>query len=929
MSNSKDKTKKVKNKKGNKVKFKEKHPKVALVIKIMLIIFMLLIIIGAGVLAGAFFGVFGEELKIDEAMLKVGYENSTVYDADGNQIAVLSGGTKRKSISLSEMSEYLPKAYIAIEDERFYKHSGIDVIRTARATFNYIVHLGKSRFGGSTITQQVIKNITQDKERTALAGAMRKVKEISKSIQVEHVLSKDQILELYLNLIFVGGDDINGVELGSVYYFDKSAKDLSIAECAYMAGINHSPNAYKPFSDFTDKDDPEAEKQKMSEKIKKRTKTVLGKMKELAYISDDQYSQAITEVDNGLNFKKGESASVTVDVSYVTEAAIDQILDQILAENEGNEDMNRKAAEMFLYSSGLKIYTTQKTDIQNILEEEIVKKAYITSYTEEVENKETGKKEKQKIYSTPTMVIQDYRTGQVVAAATAMGSEEERTAKTKLGYLNFPTEIKKQTGSSMKPIAVIAPGLESGVITGATVYYNTSTIWGAGSSNPWKPGNSTGYSTYSNMRTAIEQSYNIPHAKALTNIGPEVAVEFCKKIGLPDFTAEGINLSLGGLNEGISPADMASAYSVIANDGEYISQTFYTKVTDSQGKVLYEPEQIKNRAMSEQNAYIEKDILKQPVISGTATYCAIKGMDVAAKTGTTNSSNDRWLCGFTPYYSASCWYGYEKNSTVKGISGNPAGKLWAAVIKAIHKDLENATFEEPDGIIKQAVCKISGKLPGPTCTDVYTELFTSSSVPTETCEGHAGFNICADSQLIATQFCPNQIAGTGYVPEYERDPKWVTEGAVTTMPTGTCNIHTVGSASVSPEEQVKFQAATDAANMGLMGVDADAYINAKVEEWRRGQANAAQKQQEEAKKKAEEEARKKAEEEARKKAEAEANKPQQGTNTNKPQEGNENKPQTNPDDKPQGGSGEGTEGGSTEQPTTPTQPSGSADGSNT
>ena len=305
------KTKKVKStdnknkkKKNGKVKFKDKHPKIALAIKISLIVLMLLIIIGAGILAGAFYGVFGDELKISEESLVVGYENSTVYDADGNLIATLSGGTKRKSISLSEMSEYLPKAYVAIEDERFYEHSGIDIGRTAYATVTYILNGGNSKFGGSTITQQVIKNITQDKERTALAGVMRKVKEISKAIQVEHYLSKDQILELYLNLIFVGGDDINGVELGSIYYFNKSAKDLSIAECAYLAGINNSPNAYKPFEDFSKKENPEEEKQKMTEKIKKRTKTVLGKMQEVGYITSEQYNEACTDVDNGLKFAK-------------------------------------------------------------------------------------------------------------------------------------------------------------------------------------------------------------------------------------------------------------------------------------------------------------------------------------------------------------------------------------------------------------------------------------------------------------------------------------------------------------------------------------------------------------------------------------------------------------------------------------------------
>lgn len=284
MENNKNETKRVstsnlnkkiksKNKKGKngKIKFKDKHPKASKAIKIGILVFILLLIISAGILVGAFIGIFGDELKIDESSLVIKHENSTLYDADGNERGTLSGGTKRKSISLSEMSEYLPKAYVAIEDERFYKHAGIDIGRTAYATITYILHGGKSSFGGSTITQQVIKNITQDKEKTAFAGVMRKVKEISKAIQVEHYLSKDQILELYLNLIFVGGDDINGVELGSVYYFDKSAKDLSIAECAYMAGINNSPNAYKPFEEYGG---DEAKKAAMKDKINTRTKTV-------------------------------------------------------------------------------------------------------------------------------------------------------------------------------------------------------------------------------------------------------------------------------------------------------------------------------------------------------------------------------------------------------------------------------------------------------------------------------------------------------------------------------------------------------------------------------------------------------------------------------------------------------------------------------
>ena len=783
-------TKKVKNSKSKKEKkvskFKTKHPKLAKGIKIAIIVFIVGGILGAGALVGAFIGLFGDELKIDEAMLKVGYENSTVYDADGNLIATLSGGTKRKSISLSEMSEYLPKAYVAIEDERFYEHSGIDIQRTAYATVTYIFNAGNSSFGGSSITQQVIKNITQDKERTALAGVIRKVKEISKAIQVEHYLSKDQILELYLNLIFVGGDDINGVELGSVYYFNKSAKDLSIAECAFMAGINHSPNRYKPFSEFTTSENPEQAKVEMKDRINKRTKTVLAKMLEVGYITDEQHKQAVEEVDNGLNFQNGESSSVTVDVSYVVEAAIDQILDKVLEENE---DMDRDAAEMFLYSSGLKIYTTQKTDIQNVLEEEIVKEKYIKS-TKYKDEDEDGNKIDVTQYSTPTMVIQDHTTGHVVAAATATGDKENRTAKTKLGFFNYPVALRKQTGSSMKPISVLAPGLETGTITGATVYIDQPTTWGTGA-GAWKPGNYDGYNRFFvNIRTAIGVSANIPHAKALTNIGTEAAIAFCESVGLPNFEAEGLSLALGGLQDGVSPAKMAGAYAAIANDGVYKTPIFYTKVTDASGKVIYEPTQEERVVMTEQNAFIAQDILKQPVLTGTATYCKIQGIDVAAKTGTTNDDFDRWLCGFTPYYTAACWYGYPVSKTVVFPGTNPAGQIWDNVMTAIHKDLENATFDQPEGIIRKTVCTISGKLATEACgANVYSELFTEENVPTSACEGHGQIRVCNDSKQMATSQCPSVLDAMGYIPEKERGAIWVTENALTTEITGTCPIH--------------------------------------------------------------------------------------------------------------------------------------------
>ena len=242
--------------KDTKLKFKHKHPKLAIALKIMLIVFLILCVVGAGVVIGLIYGLWGDDLKINMSDLIL-QENSVIVDTDGNIIAELTGDENRKIITLEEMSVYLPKAYVAIEDERFEKHHGVDIKRTGAAILSFVTHGGESTAGGgSTITQQLVKNITQDKDSSGIKGVIRKVKEWVKAYQIEKELSKDQILELYLNLIFVGGNaDNRGVEIASEYYFNKSAKDLSIAQCAFLAGINHSPNSYNPYSgkDVTEK----------------------------------------------------------------------------------------------------------------------------------------------------------------------------------------------------------------------------------------------------------------------------------------------------------------------------------------------------------------------------------------------------------------------------------------------------------------------------------------------------------------------------------------------------------------------------------------------------------------------------------------------------------------------------------------------------
>ena len=241
----------------------------------------------------------------------------------------------------------------------------------------------------------------------------------------------------------------------------------------------------------------------------------------------------------------------------------------------------------------------------------------------------------------------------------------------------------------------------------------------------------------------------------MRELTPSKSIEYLNKMGLSHITAEqdaDLSLALGGTTNGATPLEMAAAYASIANDGVYITPTFYTKVVDSSGNTVLTPKQEQTRVISEQNAYIVKSILQEPVKSGgTATYCAISGMDVAAKTGTTDDDYDRWLCGFTPYYAAACWFGYDQPETVQ-YSGNPAGNIWDGVMTAIHKDLANATFTRPSGIVEQTVCRTTGCLATTGCNNKYTEIFTQDNLP-EQCEGHGSQTICSESGLVATEYC--------------------------------------------------------------------------------------------------------------------------------------------------------------------------------
>ena len=740
-------------------KNKKQHTKLKTAIKIFIILILLLCVIGAGIVAGMFFGLFGNEFEITKDELKIGASNTVVVDQNGAVIANLNGDEKRKVITLADMSNYLPKAYVAIEDERYYKHSGVDFKRTAGA----IVHtvFGGSSYGGSTITQQLVKNITKDDESSGIAGIFRKVKEWAKAYQVERMISKDQILELYLNILFVGSSNLHGVELGAEYYFNKSAKDLDLAECAFMAGINNSPNSYDPYDESKDN----------SAKIKKRTLTVLSKMKELGYIqNDDEYNTAVAKVEEGLKFEKGTVGGGTT-YSYHTDAAIEQVINQVMEE----KGISRQLAENYVYGSGLTIYSTVNSEIQARLEEEYSKSKYIVTSPSKKQTSQSG------------MAIVDYKTGNVLGVAGGLGE------KNGAGW-NRATQMKKQTGSSIKPLADVAPALEEKVITAATVYNDVKTDFGGGYT-PKNDGDK--YRGPINIRQFIETSQNIPALKIMRELTPKKSIEYLEKMGVTSLDEKEddiLSLAIGGMTDGISPLEMASAYGTIANDGVYITPTFYTKVVDNSGNTVLTPKQETKRAISEQNAYIVKKIVQEPVVgaSGTAKYCAISGMDVAAKTGTTDKSYDRWLCGFTPYYAAATWFGYDDSEEVKGFSKNPAGQIWSAVMADIHKNLAGASFTKPNGIVEATVCRTTGCLAATGCTDVYKEIFTSDNMP-EKCEGHGSQELCAESGMIANEYCPTRkVNNYGASIPKEKLNLWKTMSGSSTSGNKVneiCNIH--------------------------------------------------------------------------------------------------------------------------------------------
>ncbi len=604
----------------------------------------------------------------------------------------------KKDPNYEGIPQNLANAFVAIEDKRFFDHEGVDWKRTMGAFVNQFLPIYSSKQGGSTITQQLVKNLTKDNSQKA----SRKVREIMRARYLESKYSKDTILECYLNTIAMGHGTY-GVEVAANYYFGKSVKDLTIAECACLASIAKSPTYYAP-DDYP-------------EQNKERRQSVLYQMYDQGYITKEQYEEAKNEKIKIIAEQKVLNQNKIN--SYFIDALISEVSED-LAEKYGYDKSH--ANELF-YNGGFKIYATVDPEIQSAAEA-----VYADSATYAVKGK-NGK------LMTGGITVLDYE-GNVKALVGGIG---EKT--TNRGF-NCAVDAVRQPGSTMKPIAAYAPSIEKDLITYSTVVNDTRVNY-----NGWTPNNwySEKYLGNITIQFALERSVNTIPVQLVNKLGPQASYDFLtKKLGITTLNAEDVNLSplgMGGTNGGLTTLESAAAFAVFGNGGLYYEPSFYTKVTDQKGKVILKKNTQPQMAVSEDTATIMNHLLRTVVYgsrgTGTAAAGYIPSMKIYAKTGTSNDQNDLWFVGGTPYYIASSWCGYEVQQPIPSGYGGIALKLWGNVMSKAHSGLKAKEFTNSSYATDRYYCTSTGQLATDACPSVAIGWYKKSNVP-GTCTAHSG-----------------------------------------------------------------------------------------------------------------------------------------------------------------------------------------------
>jgi len=745
---------KIRQAQGTRKKKKKKKLSISrFLLLIAIILGISLVCVGCGYFAGAVVSL----PKWDPQKL-AGSESTIIYDQNGDPVSKVFAEENRTPVSLSELPSYLPDAFISAEDNRFYEHHGVDLEAIGRAVVANI-RGGIGSQGGSTITQQLVKNsfLTQDKT------LKRKIQEAILALEVEHSYSKEEILEFYLNRIYFG-NGVYGIQTASQLYFDKNAKDLSLAESAVLAGIVKSPNNYNPFNN--------------EEIAKNRQELVLDLMVRYGKISAAEAEEAKKEK---LQYREGE-----IETAY----AYPYYTDHVLSETEKiltEQGLSQESSQTMVYRGGLKIYTSLNTRAQKKMENIFANPANFPA-------DQNGKQ------AQGAMVLLENHSGEIQAL---VGGRKYTTQRS----FNRATQAKRQPGSAIKPLVVYAPALEKGVTTVQLLDDSPVTLGNTTFKN--YDGKYRGLIT---MRPAVQWSINTYAVRLLNRIGVDYGYEFAKRMGITSFDDErdrNLSLALGGITYGISPLEMAGAYSAIANQGVYIKPHAVLKIIDRNGNVLYEAHPKKRVVMSEQTAYIMTDLLQTVVKSGTGTRAQLN-RPVAGKTGTTENTMDIWFMGYTPEFTGAVWMGFDQEETIKdprAAGGSFPALVWKAVVQKASEGLAVRNFPQPGGLVRETICIKSGKLPNAFCppNHLISEIFVEGTTPKEICNKHVQVEICADSGMLASPYCPNRISA-GFIDGKSGDPN-------EQIPTEVCNIHKPR--TNNDEDMVTVKICTDPRHNGI------------------------------------------------------------------------------------------------------------------
>ncbi len=801
-------------------------------LKTLLVCFFAIVIIGGCAGFGIAKGVIdaAPEINLDDAT-PTGFL-STVLDTEGNQTAKLvATGSNRVYATIDEIPINLQHAFVAIEDERFYEHNGIDLKGILRAGIKGITS-GRFSEGASTITQQLLKNnvFTSWTNETSMADKFkRKIQEQYLALQLEKKVDKDWILENYLNTINLGQNTL-GVQSASRRYFNKNVSELTLSECAVIAAITQNPSRLNPIS-HPDKN------------LERRDK-VLGNMLKHEYISQQEYDDAMA--DNV--YDRIQIVNTAVEEKSVTSYFVDELTSQVIRDLIDLKGYTETQAYKTLYNGGLTIYSTQNPTIQAICDEESnnqanypVQPKYSFSYRLTIEKADGSYQN----YSEQTMLsyyqsankdyninfaspeeaqaaIDQYKaeiiqegdkivengetvtfTLQPEAAMTVINQTTGEVAaivggrgdKTASKTLNRATDTARQPGSTFKVLAAYAPALDSGGLTLASVQDDAPYSYENGTSLRNYDNSFRGFTT---LREAITHSINIVTVKTLTEIGTDLGFSYLKDFGFTTLVDEDNvqSLALGGLTKGVTNLELTAAYASIANNGAYIKPRFYTKILDHDGNVLIDNTPQTHGVLKSSTAWLLTDAMKDVVSRGTGASVNFGNMAIAGKTGTTTKNRDALFAGFTPYYTCVVWGGYDDNMPqASGTTSYPKA-IWKAAMSRIHENLEYMDFTMPEDITTATVCKKSGKLvvaglcdADPRGSMVSTEYFAEGSVPTEYCDHHVNVTVCSESGMLATEFCPGRVGGvyiTGGSSGSADGPYLLSDGS----PTNTCPIHT-------------------------------------------------------------------------------------------------------------------------------------------